>query len=206
MHIHYVIEAMNVQTDPLSATLTQQWQSVLIGLEKQGLDELARARRAIHWVDYLTAEDLRNRLLIAQVPQVIHALSTSMTLLTWRRCINEEKRGMVYSRFTPALPDNIISRHQTKALRVVDGETRALSSPSLSRCLLSGDTITPLDGILFFQCKQLAFHMACFKQYAPQMHISTLPVMVSDTLTGTTRAMTSYQVTFNDETSSFSQR
>ncbi len=78
------------------------------------------------------------------------------------------------------------------ATRKVNGLTRSLSMTSLTECLKAGDIITPLDGILFLNCKRIASNISRLKKKEASLIPTMKRIEVSDSLTGTSRRMASY--------------
>lgn len=195
MHIHYDISKLHVKADKDSDRLTQQWQSVLISIHEQNLGELARARLAFNLVDYITSEDLPLRLLITRAPQAMAKISYETRVYKEYRVINGKKSGVIYSRSEQILPKTVNYTTHYESQRMVDGTAQSLSANQLLDCLKAGDVVTPLDGILFLNCKRIAIDIARLKKRHSRLSIKMDRIEVSDSLTGTTRKMASYKIT-----------
>ncbi|MDK9756885.1 hypothetical protein KIV40_16090, partial [Vibrio sp. D173a] len=165
--IHYDIQHMKVKSDKESAQLTQQWQQVIQICRDEFLGEMARARLAFNLVDYITSEDLPFRLLITRAPQAMAAIGEEVKVYKEHRVINGRQSGIVYAKSEQMLPKEIHYTNHFLATRYVNGLTRPLSSPSLIDCLKTGEIITPLDGLLFLNCKRIASDISRLKKAEP---------------------------------------
>lgn len=192
--IHYDIQHMKVKSDKESAQLTQQWQQVIQICRDEFLGEMARARLAFNLVDYITSEDLPFRLLITRAPQAMAAIGEEVKVYKEHRVINGRQSGIVYAKSEQMLPREIHYTNHFLATRYVNGLTRPLSSPSLIDCLKTGEIITPLDGLLFLNCKRIASDISRLKKAEPHVNINMTRFEVSDNFTGTSRKMASYKL------------
>lgn len=190
--IHYDIHSYKVRSDKESLSLTSQWQQVLQICREKPLGELARARLAFNMVDYITSEDLPFRLLITRAPQAMAAIAEETIVYKEHRTINGKQSGMVYSKNEQIIPKDITYTTEFAATRYINGITRVLPMTSLTECLEAKEIITPLDGILFLNCKRIASNISRLKK----RETSLVPIMkrieVSDSFTGTSRSMASY--------------
>ncbi len=192
--IHYDIQHIKVKSDKESAQLTQQWQQVLQICRDESLGEMARARLAFNLVDYITSEDLPFRLFITRAPQAMAAIGEEVNVCKEHRVINGKQSGIVYAKSEQMLPREIHYTNHFVATRYVDGLTKPLSSTSLIDCLKTGEIITPLDGLLFLNCKRIASDISRLKKAEPHMNINMKRFEVSDNFTGTSRKMASYKL------------
>ena len=195
MNIHYDIQRLQVEVDKESKSLTQQWQNVMNIVTNESYGELARARLAFNLVDYITSDDLPLRLLITRAPQAMAKIAEETKVHKESRVINGKKSGIVYSRSEQMIPKAVNYNAQYTAQRFVEGKSQSLSANNLLGCLEAGDTLTPLDGLLFLQCKRIASDMARLKKRHSHLNIEMKRIEVSDSFTGTTRKMASYRLT-----------
>ena len=145
-------------------------------------------------MDYITSDDLPLRLLITRAPQAMAKIADEISVHKEHRVINNKKSGVVYSRSEQMIPKALNYKAQYTAQRIVDGKSHSLSTNNLLGCLEAGDTLTPLDGLLFLQCKRIAIDMARFKKRHSHLNIEMNRIEVSDSFTGTTRKMASYRL------------
>ena len=87
------------------------------------------------------------------------------------------------------LPREIHYTNHFVATRYVDGLTKPLSSTSLIDCLKTGEIITPLDGLLFLNCRRIASDLSRLKKAEPHININMKRFEVADNFTGTSRKM-----------------
>lgn len=193
MDIHYDIISSNITTHPNNLTISQQWETVMLEVQKQSLGEQERARLAFNIVNYITSDDLPIRLLITRAPQAMAKIATETNVHKEHRQINGKKSGIIYSKQEVMLPKTITTQSHFTVNRVVDGTSKPLSSDNLIDCLQSGDIITPLDGILFLKCKRIASDIERLRK-GGNRSINMKRIIVSDSFTGTTRKMASYQL------------
>ncbi|NAZ94206.1 hypothetical protein [Vibrio toranzoniae] len=191
--LHYDIQQAKVRSDKESTRLTNQWERVLQLCREKSFGEVARARLAFNLVDYITSEDLPFRLFITRAPQAMATIGEETRVYKEHRIINGKHSGMIYAKSEQMLPREIHYTNEFVATRYVDGKKTPLSSSSLVDCLKAGEVITPLDGILFLGCKRIASDIARLKKVDPTMNIEMKRIEVSDSLTGTTRKMASYE-------------
>lgn len=194
MSIHYDIQRLQVEVDKESNSLTQQWQNVMNIVNSESYGELARARLAFNLVDYITSDDLPLRLLISRAPQAMAKIADETSVYKEHRVINNKKTGVVYSRSEQMIPKTLNYNAQYTAQRIVDGTSQSLRSNNLLKCLEAGDTLTPLDGVLFLQCKRIASDIEKLKKRHTHLNIEMKRIDVSDSFTGTTRKMASYRL------------
>jgi hypothetical protein len=110
------------------------------------------------------------------------------------RIINSKKSGIIYSRREQMVPKTLNYNTHYTAQRIVNGQSQPLIANNLLECLEAGETLTPLDGLLFLQCKRIASDMARLKKRYSHLNIKMKRIEVSDSFTGTTRKMASYQL------------
>ena len=191
MTIHYNIEKLstNVKNEP--ARITEQWQRVIAECKSRKFSELERARLAFNMVDYITSEDLPLRLLITRAPQAMAKIADETKVYRDIRKING-KNGTFYSRSELILPKEIEYESHYSAQRIIDGNPKPLSSDNLLDSLKAGNIITPLDGILFLQCKRIAIDISRIKMQHPDIAMERIEV--SDSFTGAVRMMASYTI------------
>ena len=194
MKIHYDIKQLIVNNPFEPIHITKQWECVIAESAKLKLGELSRARLALNLVDYITSDDLPRRLLITRSPQCIAALEEERKIYKDFRTINTHKGGVVYSGYDRIIPKKFEYEINIKAIRAVNGTSRALSSSNLLDCLKNGDTVSALDGILFLNSKRIAADIARLKQKYTNLTIQMNRVEVSDNFTNTTRKMASYSL------------
>ncbi|GLT20205.1 hypothetical protein GCM10007938_39880 [Vibrio zhanjiangensis] len=194
MNIHYDIQRLQVDVDKESSSLTQQWQNVMNIVNSECYGELARARLAFNLVDYITSDDLQLRLLISRAPQAMAKIAEETSVYKEQRVINNKKTGVVYSRSEQMIPKTLNYKAQYTAHRIVNGRSQTLSSSNLLKCLEVGDTLTPLDGVLFLQCKRIASNIEKLKKRHSHLNIEMKRIDVSDSFTGTKRKMASYRL------------
>ncbi|MGR5364332.1 hypothetical protein ACPV54_26005 [Vibrio mediterranei] len=190
--IHYDIHSCKVRSNKESLSLTCQWEQVLQICREKHLDEFARTRLAFNMVDYITSEDLPFRLFVTRAPQAMAAIAEETVVYKEHRTINGKQSGMVYSRNEQIIPKDIVYMSEFMVTRKVNGLTRSLSMASLTECLKAGDIITPLDGILFLNCKRITSNISQLKKKEASLIPTMKRIEVSDSFTGTSRRMASY--------------
>lgn len=203
--IDYHIEKYQFAEVGETPRIARQWETVLAECQRKTAGSEERLRTALLSVDYATSFELPFRLLLVRTPQLVDKLRKELDIYQKPVTINGKKRGTVYSLNADfsCVPDEFRYRLANRIRRVsTDGSTAApfqrvakqVKDPRerLKLALESNLCVNALDGMFWLGLQRIAADIAVLRKSG--LEISTNEVEVFDTQTGTTRAVSSYQL------------
>ncbi|MNG72827.1 hypothetical protein D3C79_312590 [compost metagenome] len=202
--IDYHIEKHQITGSADTPRLTRQWQQVIDTCHQQRADSAIRLRLALETVDYITSFELPFRLLLTRAPQLIDKLRKEVNIFSRPAKINDNKRGVVYSRHDdfsriPYEFNYERSYHITRS-GALGGTTSSytaitkiaeLPRERLRLALTSGLQVTALDALLFFDIQRVAANVERLRKQG--LNIALSHVTAFDSQTQTVREIPAYR-------------
>lgn len=203
--VDYQIEKYQFAEIGETPRIASQWETVLAECQRKTAGSEERLRTALLSVDYLTSFELPFRLLLIRAPQLVDKLRKELDIYQKPATINGKKRGTAYSLNADfsCVPDEFRYRLASRIRRVSTDGTTATSFQHIAKqakdprerlklALESGLFVNALDGMFWLGLQRIAADIAVLRKSG--LAIATSEVEVFDTLTGTVRMISSYQL------------
>lgn len=197
IRIDYRIEKNTVIPKNEPPHIKEQWLAIMYHLQNNPLGTYLRALYALKNIDYLTAYDLPQRLLIIRGPQTIAAIEKDFTVYRSGR----SKYSLLYSRLkNVTIPNSLEYSVDRTVIRsplepsLTDTETleKENSRDSLLRILQSGVEINALDALLMLDIQRVALDISILRKQGHAIVLGKHKVF--DNLTETLRKVPCYRM------------
>ncbi|HEB6949666.1 TPA: DNA-binding protein [Salmonella enterica subsp. enterica serovar Hvittingfoss] len=203
--LEYQIEKYSFCDTDESPRLAHQRADVMEECRREKEGSKDRLRIALLNVDYVTSFELPFRLLLTRTPQFIDQLRKELHLSQKSVTFNGKCRGTLYSIQADinGTPDSFRYRFSNRIRRVTHSGITAepyqyvvsqVKSPRerLRMILESGLQVNALDGLFWLELQRIAADVAVLRKEG--LEISTSEVEVFDSLTGTIRVISAYNI------------